>query len=148
MSLLLEIFVQVALLFGGWKLYRWSKSKQHADTTKWRRRVATLLFVSPMVLWLAEAILPSGAKDLVDGLSWLNNNLDKLLKRIIGGAKDELDGQELGGAWLLAIKPIVYSLAYGGLGALIGWPLDRRRKKKAEVESADGESAEAESAEA
>jgi hypothetical protein len=133
---LLEIFIQVALLFGGWKLYRWSKSKQRADTTKWRRRVAALLFVSPMMLWLLEAILPAGAQDLVDGLSWLNTNLDKLLKWVIGSAKEELDGQELGGAWLLAIKPIVYSLAYGGLGALIGWPLDRLRKKKAEAEDA------------
>lgn len=136
--IILEIFIQIALLVGGWKLYRWSKSKQHAETTRWRRRIAALLFVSPMLLWLLEAILPSGMKDLVDALSWLNTSLDKLLQWIIGSVKGELEGSELDGAWMLAIKPIIYSCAYGLLGAIIGWPFDRRAKKKA-AEAEKGE---------
>ena len=130
MQLIVPLIVQVALLIGGWKLWRWAKKREKASKTQWRRRFTALFFVSPMVLWVATAVLPEN--DVLNLLSFLNDLLDAGIAWTIGTVKEGLD--EVGGIGVLAVKPVLHSIVYALLGAALGWPLDRMRAKKAEAE--------------
>ena len=138
MSLIIPLIVQIALLIGGWKLWRWSKKSEKASKTAWRRRFTALFFVSPMLLWILGAIFKDNA--IIQAISFLSTNLDKGVDWLVGSAQEA--AKSVGAIGALAVKPVIHSVVYAILGALLGWPLDRL-KAKGEGEESGTDSADA-----
>ena len=135
MSLIVPALVQLALLVVGVKLYLWSRRSARAARTRWRRRMGSLLFFLPPLMWLGRLVLPELAHAPLDLVAAANERLDAGLAWAIGAAEDQL-----GGVWRLGVSPIVHVLFYSLAGVLVGWPLDRWRRVSAAAE--DAESAE------
>lgn len=144
MTFVVELFVQVALLFLGWKLWRWAKSNHRAGKTKWRRRMGLLLYLAPFLLWVASWLLPDALQGPVELFSALSAGLDKWVGFTISSTEGMLEKRNVGTLFQMAVKPIVHAVVYGGLGVLIGWPIDKLRASKDDEEGeAAPESAEA-----
>jgi hypothetical protein len=126
------LFVQVALLFLAFKIWRKAKARERAGKTKWRRRMGLLLFVAPFLLWIAGLILPEVLQGPVKFFTALTDGLDKWIGFTIGSAESQLDKRNIGALFQLSVKPIVHAVVYGGLGVLIGWPMDTLRKEPEE----------------
>ncbi len=133
LELLLGAAVRLALLVGAVKLFVWARRREKAARTRWRRRVGLTLFLLPLILWVAELLLPDALQPLVAALRAVERGIDAGLAYVIGKGQ-----QELQGIWRLAVKPMVYAGFYGGAGVLIGWPLDalRARREAREAEAA------------
>ena len=125
MQALVGAVVQIAMVIAALKLYFYARRKAKESrkswrNSKWRRRCGLLLFLLPLLLWVASWLLPEALQPAVEALRVLNRALDRL---IAGG--QNLARQELGGIWGLVAKPILVALVYTLAGVLIGWPLDR-----------------------
>lgn len=123
MKLIIPLVVNVALLFLWGKLYLWSRRRRGAARLVWRRRVGSLLFFLPLLLWVAGLVLPEAARPLLEAAGAVSKALDAALAWLTGQVEAELTG-----AWALAVKPLVYALVYGLAGVVLGWPLDRLRR--------------------
>ena len=134
MTFIVELFVQIALLFLGWKLWRWAKAKQRAGKTKWRRRMGLVLYLAPFLLWVAGWLLPDALQGPVEYFDSLSAGLDKWVGRTITATEETLKKRDVGTLFQMAVKPIVLAVVYGGLGVCIGWPMDKLRAKKEDAE--------------
>ena len=67
-------------------------------------------------------------------IAFLSSTLDKGVNLAVGVTQDGLEEAGAIGALAGVAKPIIHSIVYALLGALIGWPLDRMKNKKAEEE--------------
>jgi len=119
-ELALRIVVWVVLFVGAIKLFLWARRLKSAANTKWRRRVGLLFFVLPVLLWVAEGLLPAAQIAPLRALGWVKDLLDAAIAAIVGAADGNVTG-----VWSWAVKPVAYAVVYGGAGLLIGWPLDR-----------------------
>lgn len=126
MELLIGIAARVVLLVAAWKLWRWSSGV--AARVRWRRRISLLLFLWPMVLWGLGLVLPEAFQGPLGALGQVQAGIDWVLARLLGLTA------EVGGLLGAALRPLCYAAVYGGLGFLIGWPLDRRSARRAEEE--------------
>jgi hypothetical protein len=100
-----------------WKARRWAK----AADTKWRRRVGTIFFLAPFLVTLAKVLpLPEVTRVPIELLGKLREVVDAMLKSLTG-----LAAENLSGFWLAAARMLLSALVYGGVGVLIGWPLDK-----------------------
>lgn len=125
MTLIVPLIVQIVLLVGGWKLWRWAKKREKAAKTTWRRRFTALFFVSPMLLWILSAFFKDN--QIIQAISFLSANLDKGVDWVVGSTEEALD--KVGAIGALAVKPVVHSIVYALLGTMLGWPLDRFKGK-------------------
>lgn len=118
---MLELLGSVLVFFAGvavwWKARRWAK----AADTKWRRRVGTIFFLAPFLVTLAKVLpLPEVTRVPIELLGKLREVVDAMLKSLTG-----LAAENLSGFWLAAARMLLSALVYGGVGVLIGWPLDK-----------------------
>lgn len=127
MELLVSLAVRIALLVAAWRLWRWARAV--GARVRWRRRISLALFLLPIVAWTVELLLPAGAEGLVAPLRALDRGLDRLIAWLLGLTA------EAPGLFGLALRPLVYAAVYGGIGLLIGWPLDRRGAEREEPEA-------------
>lgn len=122
----------VALVLA-FKVWRWSRRQAKAGRMVWRRRVGLLFFLAPILLTIGKAIrLPDVVLLPLEVIAWANRGIEALLGLLLGLTREHLDGM-----WAAAVKPLCYAAVYGGVGVLIGWPLDRLRAKR-EAEASDG----------
>jgi EamA domain-containing membrane protein RarD len=121
MEFFVAVGVRLALLVVAWKLWRWSS--QLSARVRWRRRISLGLFFAPLVIWLLGLILPTELQSALKAVAFLNAWIDDLLRMGLGLTT------EVGGLLGVALRPLVYAVVYGGLGLLIGWPLDRMSAK-------------------
>lgn len=113
-------------LYLAFKVWRWSRRQASASRTVWRRRVGLLFFFGPILLTIGRAIrLPDVVLLPLQVIAWANQGIDALLGTLVGLTREHLDGM-----WAAAVKPLCYAAVYGGLGVLIGWPLDRLQAKR------------------
>lgn len=118
---MLEALASVVVFFAGvvlwWKARKWAR----AADTKWRRRVGTLFFLAPFLVTLAKVLpLPEVTKVPIEALGKLRDGVDALLKAATGVAAENLSG-----FWLAAVRMLLSAAIYGGIGWLVGWPLDK-----------------------
>lgn len=113
-------------LYLAFRVWRWSRRQARAGRTVWRRRVGLLFFLAPMLLTIGKAVgLPEVALLPLELIAWANRGIEALLGLLLGLTREHLDG-----VWAAAVKPLCYAVVYGGLGVLIGWPLDRLKAKR------------------
>lgn len=131
MELLVSIAVRIALLVLAWKVWRWASTV--GAKVRWRRRIALALFLLPLLVFAAEVVLPTEKEAVLAPLKAVDEKLDQLIAWLLG-LTDEAPG-----LFGLALRPLVYAAVYGGIGLLIGWPLDRLSGKKPEEEEEEEE---------
>ena len=132
MSFFAELLVYVALLYGAWRLYRWSKGLKNASQLRWRRRCGFWFMWAPLLLWVGEVLTPEQAELLLlplKALALLKGAVDLAAKSLMQWGEGQVSG-----FYSMAIGPLAYALVYGAAGFLIGWPLDRLRRDKAVAE--------------
>lgn len=126
LDLLIGGAVHVAILVAAWKLWRWSRAQAKAGRMAWRRRVGLTLLLAPMLLgFLTWVGMPEAALLPLKAIDLMNQGIDRVLSFLITAAREHLPGP-----LALAVKPLCYAVVYGGLGVLIGWPLDRWKEKR------------------
>ena len=135
MQLIIPLIMQIALLVGGWKLWRWAKKREKAAKTTWRRRFTALFFISPMLLWVLTAIFSDN--QLLQGISFLSTNLDKGVDWLVGSAEEA--AKSVGAMGVLAVKPVIKSVVYALLGTVVGWPMDKLFGKKSDEDEGEAE---------
>jgi hypothetical protein len=134
MDLLLTLVTNAAILFVAWKLYRWSRRQARAGRAAWRRRVGLVFLLAPVLLTIGKVLpgVPDWALRPIEWVTFANHAIDGALGALVGAAKDALPGPIA-----YAVKPLCYALVYGGLGVLLGWPLDRLAARRAGAAQAD-----------
>lgn len=126
LDLLVGFVVHVAILVGAWKLWRWSRKQAKAGRMAWRRRVGLTFLLAPMLLGLLTFLnAPEPVLLPLEAIALMNQGIDHALSFLIEAAKEHLPGPIA-----VAVKPLCYAIVYGGLGVLIGWPLDRLKAKR------------------
>jgi hypothetical protein len=134
LELLVGAVVNVAILVAAWKLWRWSRKQAAAGRMAWRRRVGLTFLLAPMLLALLTWVgLPEALLLPLKAIALMNQGIDFALSFLITAAREHLPGP-----LAVAIKPLCYAIVYGGLGVLIGWPLDRWKAKKDAEQAAQG----------
>jgi hypothetical protein len=129
LDLLVGLVVHVAILVGAWKLWRWSRKQYKAGRMVWRRRVGLTFLLAPMLLGLLQLVnAPDLALLPLRAIALMNEGIDRVLALLIDASKEHLPGPIA-----TAVKPLCYAVVYGGLGVLIGWPLDRLKAKRDEA---------------
>ena len=129
----LEFLAQVLVFFLGIAVWWKARKATRAGNTTWRRRVGLLFFLAPFIVLVGRALpLPDVTKHLFDAIEFVDRGLDKLIAALMGVAKENLAG-----FWLAAAKMLINAGVYGGLGVLIGWPLDRWLGPKKKDEKPD-----------
>lgn len=127
-------------LFLAFKVWRWSRRKASAGRTAWRRRVGLVFFLGPILLTIGKALrLPDAVLLPLQAIAWANQGIEAVLGALVGLTREHLDGM-----WAAAVKPLCYAAVYGGLGVLIGWPLDKLAAKGDAAPQADDASDDAE----
>lgn len=135
MSLLVDLLGSAVAVVLAFKVWRWSRRKASAGRTAWRRRVGLLFFLAPVLLTVARAVrAPDVVLVPLEAIAWVNRGIDALLVSLVGATKEHLDG-----LWAAAVKPLCYAAVYGGLGVLLGWPLDRLQAGRAQDEAQGGD---------
>lgn len=132
MSFVAQFVVYLALLYGAWRLFRWSRSLRNANRTRWRRRLGFWLLWAPVLLWVAELLTPEQAEWLLwplRGLALLKTSVDWAARALMDWGEGQVSG-----IYSVAVGPLAYALVYGAAGFLIGWPLDYLRRDKAQAE--------------
>ena len=124
LEVLVSAAVNVALFVLAVKVWLWSRKQAKLAATAWRRRVGLLFFLLPIVAVLLEWLvrvtgLPDVALAPVNVLMAIREGINWALERLVGLTK------EGGTLWSIALRPLCYTVVYGGVGVLIGWPLDR-----------------------
>jgi hypothetical protein len=126
MSILVSLVSNVVVLIVAFKLYFWARRKAKAGYGVWRRRVGLTFLFAPVLLTIGRAIsLPDVLLLPLEAIGVVAKGIDLALQSLLGLTKEHLDG-----VLAMAVKPLCYAIVYGGLGVLVGWPLDKRRELK------------------
>lgn len=132
----MNILGSAIALYLAFKVWRWSRRQYSAGRMVWRRRVGLLFFLGPILLTIGKAIrLPDVVLLPLQVIAWANQGIEWALGSLVGLTREHLDGM-----WAAAVKPLCYAAVYGGLGVLIGWPLDKLQAKR-DAAAGDGEPA-------
>lgn len=123
----MELFANLVVLVVAFKVWRWARRQARASRTAWRRRVGLLFLLAPIALTVARAGgLPDAMLLPLEAVAWVNRGLDRALQALVGLTQEHLDG-----LWAAALRPLCYAAVYGGVGVLVGWPLDRLQAARA-----------------